>query len=67
MRQKGGWDRTSLFQRLCQEDQAADATEYALMLALIALSIAAGVRLVGTNLANGFTGIANKVPGFSTP
>ena len=50
-----------LIKRFVVEDQAADATEYALMIGLIALVVVAGVKLVGTNLLNGFNGIANTV------
>jgi len=50
-----------LIKRFISEDQGADATEYALMIGLIALAIVVAVQTVGTNLKNGFNNIGNSV------
>jgi len=63
---KGGHNRTNLIQRFCREDQAADATEYALIISLISLAIAAAVQTMGLNLQNGFSTIASRIPNFAS-
>jgi pilus assembly protein Flp/PilA len=50
-----------VFKRLVTEEEGADATEYALMLGLIALAIIAAVVGLGSNLKNAFSNIANTV------
>jgi Flp pilus assembly pilin Flp len=66
MAQKGGQNRTNLFRRFCREDEAADATEYALIVSLISLAIVAAVQALGLNLQNGFTNFASRFPAFTS-
>ena len=47
--------------RFVTEEEGADATEYALVIGLVALAIVGAVGLLGTNLGNAFNDIANKV------
>ena len=63
---KGGQARTDLFSRLCMQDEAADATEFALMLALVAVVIVSAVGLFGTTLSNTFTSLAGRLPIFNS-
>ena len=44
-----------------KDEKGATATEYALLVALIAFAIIIGVTLFGTNLNNFFTRIGNTV------
>lgn len=60
---KGGPSRTRLIQRLAREDEGADAAEYSLVAALIALAIVAGASLLGADLGAGYNSLANR---FST-
>ena len=50
-----------VFKRLVNEEEGADATEYALMLGLVALAIIAAVIGLGSDLKNAFNNIANTV------
>ena len=43
-------------------DRGATAVEYGLIVALIALAIIVAVALVGTNLGNLFTDVADELP-----
>ena len=52
---------TRIFTRMLSEEQAADATEYALVIALVALGIVSGAIALGGNLANGYTTLSNRV------
>lgn len=56
-----------LIKRFIVEEEGADATEYALMLGLIALVIIAAVAGLGKNIKNMFnnvsTSIGNNTPG----
>ena len=49
-------------QSLKSDDEGATALEYAILVALIALFIIAGVRIFGTALNTFFTNIAGAVP-----
>ena len=55
-----------LVNRFVREEQGADATEYALMLGLVALAIIGAVVGLGTNLKNAFNNIANTVANHSS-
>ena len=46
-----------------KDEEGATAIEYGLLAALIAVVIAVGAGLVGTNLNAMFTAIAGKLPG----
>ncbi|WP_420178601.1 Flp family type IVb pilin [Paenarthrobacter sp. TA1.8] len=50
--------------RFTSEEKGATATEYSLLVGLIALIIVAGVGLFGTALNNFFTGLAGTVNGW---
>ena len=64
MAKKGGRNRTDLFRRFCREDEAADATEYALIVSLVSLAIAASAQALGVDLHNGFSNLASRIPAF---
>jgi pilus assembly protein Flp/PilA len=51
----------TLFTNLIKNDSGVTAIEYALIAALIAVAAIAAFTLVGTNLSNTFTTIANKL------
>ena len=55
-----------LFKRLIVEEEGADATEYALMLGLVALAIIGAVLGLGTNLKNAFNSISGVVANNAT-
>lgn len=63
---KGGQARTDLFSRLCTQDEGADATEFALMLSLVAVAIVLSVASFGNTLTNAFTAIAGRLPVFTS-
>ena len=63
---KGGQARTDLFSRLCTQDEGADATEFALMLSLIAVVIVGAVGLFGSTLSNTFNTITGRLPVFTS-
>jgi pilus assembly protein Flp/PilA len=48
--------------RLWQEEDAPTAVEYAVMVALIALAVIGGARLLGTNVNTTFNNAATNVP-----
>jgi len=50
-----------LINRFVREEQGADATEYALMLGLVALAIIGAVVGLGSSLKTAFNNIATKV------
>ena len=56
-----------LFSRFVREEQGADATEYALMLGLVALAIIGAVVGLGDNLKNAFNNIADTVSNHTAP
>jgi pilus assembly protein Flp/PilA len=55
-----------LMKRFVREEEGADATEYALVIGLVALAIVAGAKFLGGSLGNGFnligTRVTNAVP-----
>ena len=51
----------SLLSRFAADQSGATAIEYGLIAAGIAVVIIASVRLVGTNLTNKFTAVANNL------
>ncbi|KWR88565.1 Flp family type IVb pilin [Cupriavidus sp. IDO] len=50
-----------LVTRFIRDERGATAIEYGLIAGLIALSIAVAAGSLGTNLSDGFQGLANKV------
>ena len=50
-----------MVKRLVIEEEGADATEYALLAALIAIAIIAGATVLGTNIGDMFAAIAALV------
>src|SRR3954452_3768164 len=48
-------------QRDDENDRGATATEYAMLVAFIAIAITVGVGLFGTELSNWFTNLGNKI------
>jgi len=56
--------RAHLVLELARADEAADATEYALMMSLAALAIIGGVLLLGTSLSSTFVSIRSSIPNF---
>ncbi|MBI2863995.1 MAG: Flp family type IVb pilin [Chloroflexi bacterium] len=50
-----------LVKRLVIEEEGADATEYALLAALIAIAIIGGATLLGTNIGSMFTAIGGLI------
>ncbi len=50
-----------LARRFWMEEDGADATEYALLAALIAVAIVTGASSLGTNIGSLFTRIGTKV------
>jgi pilus assembly protein Flp/PilA len=50
-----------LINRFAREEEGADATEYALIIGLVALAIVVAVQTLGNNLKNGFNSIGNTV------
>jgi len=61
---KGGLARTDFFARFCRDEEAADATEYALMLSLIAMVIVGAVAFFGSTLSTGFNNLTARFPSF---
>lgn len=57
-----------MIMRLVRDEEGADAAEYGLLAALIAVVIIAGATLLGTAINNVFTHIAGKITvGAATP
>jgi pilus assembly protein Flp/PilA len=56
-----------LFHRFVREEEGADATEYALMLGLVALAIIGAVVGLGDNLKSAFNNIADTVSNHTAP
>ena len=52
---------STLTQRFRKDDRGVTAVEYALLVALIALVVAGGATLLGTNINSLFSTAANKV------
>jgi pilus assembly protein Flp/PilA len=53
---------SNLIRRFVQEDQGQDLVEYAMLLALIALVVAAGVTTFGTTLQTWYTNLSTAIP-----
>jgi pilus assembly protein Flp/PilA len=51
----------AIFTNLLKDQSGVTAIEYALIAALIAVAAIAAFTLVGTNLSNTFTTVANKL------
>lgn len=51
----------NIIRRFVREEQGADATEYALMMGLVALAIIGAVVGLGNNLKSAFNNIATTV------
>jgi pilus assembly protein Flp/PilA len=51
----------NLVSRFIKDESGATAIEYGLIAALIAVAIIGALRLVGTNLGNTLTGVANNL------
>lgn len=52
---------TNIFARLWNDEDGAPATEYALLIAFIAIAAAIGMSLLGDGLAAIFTNIGNAI------
>lgn len=52
---------SNMFKRFVTEDEGADATEYALVIGLVALGIVAGATVLGKALSGAFNTIGNTV------
>lgn len=50
-----------LINRFFTEEQGADAVEYALVIALIALAVVAGATFMGSSISNKLSNIGAKV------
>lgn len=50
-----------MIRKLAVEEEGADATEYALLAALIAVALIVGARSLGSSINNLFSNISNKV------
>ena len=62
---KGGHCRTDLLRKLAKDEEAADATEYALIVSLISLAIIGGVALFANSLAGAFGRLTTGLPVFT--
>jgi pilus assembly protein Flp/PilA len=52
----------ALAQRLVVGEEGADATEYALLAALIAVALILGASFLGSRINTLFNGVGNKLP-----
>ena len=57
----------SFISRFVREEEGADATEYALMMGLVALAIIGAVVGLGGKLGDAFNNIASTVQNHSAP
>ena len=53
---------TWLMTRLPQKEEGQDLTEYALLVALIAIVVVAAVIIFGNAISSWFAGLSNKIP-----
>lgn len=53
----------ALFKRFCGDDRGATATEYAMLIIFIALAIAGGATLLGSNINNLFNSLGASISG----
>jgi pilus assembly protein Flp/PilA len=60
-RTKEELQKMDLIKRFVNDEEGADATEYALIIGLIALAIVVAVQTLGTKLSTGFNNIGNTV------
>jgi pilus assembly protein Flp/PilA len=51
-----------LFRRFVREDEGQDLVEYAMLIALIAVVCAAGVRVLGTALNTWYDTLSTNIP-----
>ena len=58
---KEGVGGTDLFLRALHEERAANATEYAIVISLIALAIVVAVAGVGGALSEGYNSISSRI------
>ena len=56
----------SVFLRFVREEAGQDLIEYAMIATLVALVVAAGAALLGTNLNTWYNNMAGKVNGWAT-
>lgn len=56
----------NMFKRFLKDESGATAIEYGLIAALIAVTIIAGARLVGTELASTFTDVSTELSSAGT-
>jgi pilus assembly protein Flp/PilA len=57
----------SLINRFHQDERGATATEYALLIVFVALAIAVGANVLGTNISNMFSKIGSSLSTISLP
>jgi pilus assembly protein Flp/PilA len=50
-----------ILKQLAVEEEGADATEYALLAALVAVALIAGASFLGTNINTIFNGVGNRI------
>ena len=50
-----------ILKQLAVEEEGADATEYALLAALVAVALIAGASFLGTNINTIFNGVGNRL------
>lgn len=56
----------SVVDRLIREEEGADATEYALLAALVAIALIAGATVMGNSLNSILNGIGNRMETLTT-
>lgn len=57
----------SLTSRFRNDDGGATATEYAMLIAFVALAIAVGAQALGNDLTNLFTKVGTTLSGITVP
>jgi len=57
----------ALIKRFCDDDSGATATEYAMLIIFIALAIAGGASLLGSNIDQLFTRIGSSLSTMGNP
>ena len=57
------WDHcmSELIEHFCRDERGATATEYALLIVFVAVGIAAGANILGTNISNLFNEIGTEL------
>ena len=58
-----GLHMPGLVNRLCRDERGATATEYAMLIIFIALAIAGGATLLGSNINNLFNRLGASISG----